>query len=335
MARDFALGCTYNFLQPHEEVPPLRRFEMVRDTGVFDYINWLPPARLLKECIDASEKTGISMTTGNCGHRLGQDDPKLMQNVRDASTVGMKLLNVMLNTYAADGHELTDAEIVDTYCRAAELGDSLDVAVSFELHVDCWSEKYKRVRPIVDAVRKRGVIFNLTLDYSHVIFKIDAPEQQDISAVREDVEAGRIVLDPFESNSILSEWLALDAIPFAQFRPVAPHNPRNLWAKNADGSLPRGIMYPFLKPGPGEWHSPWHAYKLATCKEAFRVILRYHLTHASSPLKYVITEMIARADYGLNAKFSLLEHNAACARWIRETWSRLKVMHAAGIPLKV
>jgi hypothetical protein len=333
MAKDFAVGCTYNFLQPYEEVPPLRRFEMVRDTGAFDYINWLPPSRILSECARASDKTGIPMTTGNCGHQLGNDDPKLAQNVRDAATVGMQLLNVMLNTYAADGHELTDQEIVDTYCRTAELGQSLGVAVSFELHVDCWSEKYKRVRPIIEAVRQRGVAFNLTLDYSHVIFKIDNPEQQDISDVREDVGAGRIILDPFEPGSILSEWLGLDVIGFAQFRPVAPHNPRNIWAKNPDGSLPRGIMYPFLKPGPGEWHSQWHAYMLATCKEAFRVVFRHHLTHASSPLKYVITEMIARADYGLNAKFSLLEHNAACARWIRSTWSQLKAMHAAGIPL--
>ena len=25
----------------------------------------------------------------------------------------------------------------------------------------------------------------------------------------------------------------------------------------------RGIMYPFTKPGPGEWHSPWYAYNYA------------------------------------------------------------------------
>src|SRR5215475_8866708 len=103
MATDFAIGCTYNFLQPHEEVPPLRRFEMVRDTGAFDYINWLPPAPILAECARASEKTGMPMTTGNCSHQLGKDDAKLAQNVRDASAVGMQLLNVMLNTHAADG----------------------------------------------------------------------------------------------------------------------------------------------------------------------------------------------------------------------------------------
>jgi sugar phosphate isomerase/epimerase len=170
MTTDFAIGCTYNFLQPSEEVPPLQRFEMVRDTGAFDYINWLPPSRILAECARASDKTGIPMTTGNCSHRLGKDDSRLAQNVRDAATVGMQLLNVMLNTYAADGHELTDQDIVDTYCRTAELGQSLGVAIGFELHVDCWSEKYKRVRPVIEAVRNRGMPFNLTLDYSHLVF---------------------------------------------------------------------------------------------------------------------------------------------------------------------
>ena len=41
--------------------------------------------------------------------------------------------------------------------------------------------------------------------------------------------------------------------------------------------------------------------------------------------------MIASPDYGLNAGFSLLEHNAACARWIRETWSGLKALQRAGL----
>jgi hypothetical protein len=335
MAKDFLLGCNYNFLQLDVDVPPLRRFEMVRDTGVFDYINWLPRSDQLSECSAAAEKTGIPMTTGNYIHRLGKDDAMLTDSMRNAARVGMKLVNVMLGTYAADGHELTDAEIIDTYLRMAEAGDAVGVALSFELHVDCWTEKYKRVTPIALAIRKRGVPFHLTIDYSHVVFKIENPEQQAISDVREDVEAGRIVLDPFEPDNLCAQWLALDIVAFAQFRPVVPNNPRNVWGKNPDGSLPRGIMYPFKKPGPGEWHSPWHAYRLEACKEALRTIMRYHLTHATSPLDYVITEMITQPDYGMNAKFSIIDHSAACARWIRDQWAQLKAMHQAGIALKV
>jgi hypothetical protein len=112
-----------------------------------------------------------------------------------------------------------------------------------------------------------------------------------------------------------------------------PNNPRNVWATAPDGSLPRGIMYPFTRPAPGEWHSPWFAHRLSACKEAFRKVLAHHLTDPASPLKYVITEMIASPDYGLNAKFSLFEHNVAAAAWIRRTWSRLQAMEASGLPL--
>ena len=56
-------------------------------------------------------------------------------------------------------------------------------------------------------------------------------------------------------------------------------------------------------------------------------------TSTESPLHFVITEMIARPDYGLGAKFSLLEQNAACARWIRRAFAQLKATHAAGAPL--
>jgi hypothetical protein len=332
MPTDFLLGCTYNFLQPGDGASPLRRFEQVRDTGVFDYINWLPKPELLSDCVAASEKTGIPMITGNYIHQLGRNDEMLAKTMRNAARAGVRMVNVMLGTYAADGHELTDDEIVDCYIRTAEAGDAVGVALSFELHVDCWSEKYKRVTPIIEAVKARGVPFHLTIDYSHVIFKIGNPEQQEISDVREDVEAGRVVLDPYEPNNLCAEWLAQDVVDFAQFRPVAPNNPRNIWAKNPDGSEPRGIMYPFVKPGPGEWHSPWEPWRLEPCKEAIRTILRHHLDQDTSPLKYIITEMITTADYGMNAKFSIIDQNAACGQWIRDSWAQLKAMKSAGIP---
>jgi hypothetical protein len=330
MPTDFLMGCTYNFLQPGDGASPLQRFEQVRDTGVFDYINWLPKPELLRKCVAAAEKTGIPMITGNYIHQLGRNDEMLAGTMRNAKRAGVRMVNVMLGTYAADGHELTDDEIVDCYIRTAEAGG---VALSFELHVDCWSEKYKRVTPIIEAVKARGIPFHLTIDYSHIIFKIGNPEQQEISEVREDVEAGRIVLDPYEPDNLCTEWLAQDVVDFAQFRPVAPNNPRNTWARNPDGSEPRGIMYPFVKPGPGEWHSKWEPWRLEPCKEAIRTILRYHLDRDTSPLKYVITEMITTADYGMNAKFSIIDQNAACGQWIRNTWAQLKAMKSADIEL--
>jgi hypothetical protein len=314
-------------------VAPLKWFQLCKAAGVFDYINWLPADDILEECLVASEATDLPMTTGNCIHVLNGDNARLIHSIDNAARVRMSLLNIMLNAHGADGHELTDKEILDLYGRAADRAARKNVEISFELHVDCWSEKYKRVTPIIEAAKARGYKFNFTIDYSHVIFKIDNPEQQDISDVREDVEEGRVILDPFEEGNLCAEWLAHNVVSFAQFRPAAPNGPRNIWARNDDGSIPRGIFYPIARPAPGTWYAPWSAHRLSACKEAFRTIMRYHLTHDDSPLRFVITEVIARPDYGLNAKFSLLEQNALCASWIRAEWAHLKAMHAAGIPL--
>lgn len=335
MAKDFQLGCTHNVIPLDVEATPLERFQTVKDAGVFDYINWLPPGKVLSPAVSASEKTGIPMTTGNYTHPLGRDDHMLKESMKNAVRAGLECVNVMLQTYAADGHELTDQEIVEAYVTMLEAGEPNKVLVSFEVHVDRWSEKYKRVSQIAKLVKQRGVRFDLTVDYSHVIFKIENPEQQEISAVRDDVESGRVILDPYEPGNLYDEWLELGVVDFAQFRPVVPNNPRNIWGKNVDGSLPRGILYPMVKPAPGEWHSPWYAYKLEACKEGLRAAMRYHLSHPNSQLKYVITEMIVQPDYAMGAKFSIIGQNAACARWIRAQWDQLKAMYAAKIPLSV
>jgi hypothetical protein len=316
-ARKLAVGCTYNVVQLDVDVTPLQRFEIVRDAGVFDYINWLPRSAQLAACVAAAERTGIPMTTGNVILTLGRDDALQVESMHNAARAGTELVNVMLQTRHADGHELTDDEIVRCFLTMAEAGAAGGVTVAFEIHVDCWTEKYKRVVPVIAAVRARGVPFHLTVDYRHCIFKMGNDEELTKSGVRTEE------LDPVRADSFLAQWLALDVVDFAQFRPVAPNNPRNVWGRNPDGSLPRGIFYPFVEPGPGEWHTPWSAQQLDTCKEAFRTILRYHRDHASSPLRYAITEIIPQPDYAMGAKFSIIDQNAACARWIRNEWSAL------------
>lgn len=334
MRPSFKLGCHYRNTQLHEQVTPLQKFERIRESGVFDYIDWLPRPELLDECIAASEKTGIPMLTGTWFYALGRDEALIEQDLRNAARAGLKMLNMMIFAKAGDGHRVSDREVVDAYLRISELGITLGVQPSFEVHVDCWSEEFERVIPVIEAARATGARFNLTLDYSHAIFKIENPAQQDVSGIREQVERGEIVLDPFERGSLLDRWLATNAVAFAQFRPVVPNNPPNVWATNPDGSATRGIQYPFVRPAPGEWHSPWHAYRLAPCKEAVRSILRYHLTHPESPLAFITTEMITVEDYGMNAKYSVWEHNLAAGRFIRDTWGQLTAMHAAGIPLE-
>jgi hypothetical protein len=334
MTTDLLLGCHWRGVLHNQDVPVDTQFQMIRDSGVFDHLDRLPPPELLDEYIRCSTKYNIPLHTGTWYYQLGRDEPLLEQYLRNAALAGLAFHNIMIFTRHADGHVVTDDEIVDCYLRCWELGERLGVRPTFELHVNMWSEDFRRVRPVAQKVQQHGVPFNFTLDYSHCIFKIENAEEQEISGIRAAVESGEVVLDPFDENNLCDEWLSMNIVCYAQFRPVAPNGPKNIWAKDERGNPGRGIQYPFVKPKAGEWHSPWHAYKLEASKEAIRKILQHHLLDARSPLRFITTEMINMLDYGMNAKYSLFDHNVSCAKWIRETWAQMKMIDAAGISLK-
>jgi hypothetical protein len=248
--------------------------------------------------------------------------------------------NIMIYTNDATGRAASDDAIVDCYLRTYDESMKLGVEPAFELHVNMWSEDFRRVTPVAKRVQAQGVPFNFTLDYSHVIFKIDNPAEQDVSGIRADVEAGRLILDPFEPGSILDDWLALGIVRWMQVRSVAPNGPKNLWSlynpggnlagqpmaneqPNVPGKPCRGILYPFTKPAPGEWHSHWHAWKLEPTKEFVRKMLRYHRRDPKKRLSFVTTEMINLPDYAHNARFSLIGQNAAIAKFVRAAWDEI------------
>ncbi len=334
MINDFAIGCHRLTFHQRENVSIEREFALIKESGVFDYVDWLPRPDIVDECFRCSQKFDLPMHTGTYGYVLGRDEAALEQDMRNAARIGVKLHNIMIGVNAADGRPLSNEDIIACYLRCLELGDRLGVQPSFEVHVYMWSEQYPRVRQVAEAVRARGAPFWFTMDYSHCIFKLENPNELDISGVRDDVEAGRLILDPFDKGSLCEEWLNMNMVVFAQLRPVSPNGPPNIWAKDVQGRFGRGIQYPFLKPKPGEYHSPWQAFRLEPSKEAIRKTMRYHLTHPESPLRFINTEMINITDYGENAGYSIFENNIACARWIRATWAQMKSMHAAGVVLE-
>jgi hypothetical protein len=195
-----------------------------------------------------------------------------------------------------------------------------------------WTEDFLRVRSVASRVQAHGVPFHFTLDYSHVCFKIGNPAEQELSGVREQVERGELALDPFEPGSLCAQWLDMGIVRWAQLRTAGPNQPRNLWHRNEDGSHGRGIQYPMLRPAPGEWHSPWHAYLLEPSKEAIRKVLAYHHAHPHSPLRHLTTEFINLPDYGLGAGYDLLEQNVAAARFMRQAWDEICIHHAKQAP---
>jgi hypothetical protein len=333
--REILIGCNGRGVMHTEEAASIEaQFAMVRESEAFDYFDRLPQPDEIDEYLRCSDRYRLPLHTASWFYALGRDEALLHRNMEICGRIGAKFHNIMLFTQHADGHVLTDDEIVETYLRVWEQGEKIGVQPTYELHVNMWTEHFLRVEPIVRKVRRHGIPFNFTMDYSHVNFKIGNPEEQAISLVKDEVARGEVVLDPFEAGSLCRKWLDLEITVWAQLRSVAPNGPKNVWAVDEQGPG-RGIQYPFFRPKPGEFHSEWHAYLLEPSKEAIRMLLRHHLQSSKSPLQFITTEMINLKDYGMNAKYSLFEHNAAIARWIRAQWNQLRAMHAAGVPLAV
>jgi hypothetical protein len=183
-----------------------------------------------------------------------------------------------------------------------------------------WSEHYGRVSQVAKLVEARGVPFRMTLDHSHVIFKMDNPTEQEVLDMRPDVESGAVVLDPYRSGNVCDEWIAKGYVWHCHARAAVPNNPKNIWGRHPDGRVGRGIQYPFIEPAPGEYHSDWDEARLEPWKEVVRHLLAHHAAHDDSPLGQISTEFIPGPDYGMGNKYSIFEHSVACARWIKETW---------------
>jgi hypothetical protein len=168
------------------------------------------------------------------------------------------------------------------------------------------------------------VKYNMTLDHSHVIFKIDNPKEQAVQGLDVDIAAGRVVLDPYRPDNVCQRWIDANYVRQMHARPAVPNNPLNVWAKHPDGSYGRGVQYPFLRPKPGEWYDDWDEQRLEPWKKVVRDMLTYHARTPASCLTNITLEIIPYVDYGSGVKYSILDNNIACARWIRDEWHRIR-----------
>ncbi len=305
------------------------RFRMVKEAGVFDYYDKTPPVQDLHVYHQAANKHGVPLTAGGFYYFLGRDEPLLEWHLRMGKEFGTRVHNTQIISHDIDRRPVTDEQVVETYLRAAEVGDETGVIPCFEVHVNMWSEHFGRIQRVAEAVEARGVKFNMTLDHSHVIFKIDNPEAQEVQGMRADVEAGRLELDPFKPGSVCQQWIDAGYVRHAHARAAVPNGPKNLWMSDGAGKPGRGIQYPFVRPKPGEWHSDWDERQLEPWKEVVRQLMRHHATDPASQLSTISTEFIPFPDYGGGAKYSIFEHSVACAQWLRETWAQVQADVAA------
>jgi len=300
------------------------RFRMVKEAGVFDYVDKTPPVGELEIYQKASAKYGLPVLAGGWYYTRGRDEPLLQWHLQVARELGSRVQNVQFKTLDASGKPVTDEEVAETYLWAAELGDRIGVVPCFEVHCNMWSEHFGRVARVGERVEQRGAKFNITLDHSHVIFKIDNPREQEVQGLRADIEAGLVELDPFRPHDVCSQWIERNWIRHAHARASVPANPVNVWARLPDGRFGRGIQYPFVRPRPGEWHADWDEAKLEPWKEVLRRLLQFHARRPDSCLGQISTEFIPFPDYGGGAKYSMFENAVACVTWLQQSWKEIQ-----------
>ncbi|MEQ9815331.1 MAG: hypothetical protein RLO50_21325 [Azospirillaceae bacterium] len=317
------IGIQANGIRHRASDPPpdiLDQFKMVRDCGLFDYVEKTPGPDEVDSYLRAADHTGIPLRCGGWYYTLGRDEGLLRDHLDLAGRCGMALHNIQVLATDAAGRPVDDARLVEAYVQAMDRAADIGVEIAFEVHVNMWSEDFRRVAPVARAVEARGRPFRLTLDHSHVIFKIDHPEEQEVGGIREDVEAGKLVLDPDLPGAVTTQWIEANWVAHAHARPVIPNNPRNWAFLDADGRPGRGIQYPFAAPPDGAFDGPWQGDRLTPWKRVIRQLLDWHAQRPDSPLGQITTEYIPGPDYGAGTRYSLFEQSQACAAWLREEW---------------
>lgn len=303
-------------------------FQMVRDSDAFDYLDKTPLRGQLDEYLSLSERFDVPVLAGGWWYTLGRDEALLDDNLRIGAELGSIVHNVQIMMDHADRRLVTDLEVADAYTRAYDLGAALGCLPALEVHINMWSEDFRRVAKVAALVESRGIPFRLTLDHSHVIFKIGNIRELKVFGLDAAVEAGELVLDPFHPGSVCEQWIGAGWVAHCHARATVPNNPPNVLARHPSlDSLPsslhprdlvgRGVQYPFIEPQAGEWHSPWDGAALEPWKEVVRQLARYHRASPTSALQLISAEFIPFTDYGEGAGYSLFDQSAACARWIR------------------
>jgi hypothetical protein len=168
-----------------------------------------------------------------------------------------------------------------------------------------------------------GLPFQITLDHSHIIFKIDNPIEQKVFDIDEDIKRGDLILDPFTAGHVCGEWISKGWVRHCHARPVVPNNPKNIVANDDKGNIGRGIQYPFCDPGIENYHELWNEQLLEPWKEVVRQLMLYHANNADSRLGQISTEFISNFDYGEGCKYSLFDQAQACTTWMRSIWDKI------------
>jgi hypothetical protein len=151
---DLQFGCTAGGATHQDtNIPDIAtKVRMVKEAGVFDYIDRTPTDDEFSDLLKASERLDLSVLAGGWFYTLGRDEALFEQNISKARLLGSRVHNVQVLTHHAAGHILTNGEVADFYLRAFDVGMSQGVVPCFEVHVNMWSEHFGRVEQVAALV---------------------------------------------------------------------------------------------------------------------------------------------------------------------------------------
>jgi hypothetical protein len=318
------IGINIDGVLQHDGLPTpdaATRFAWIRDSGAFDYIEKNHnPEEDLAPYFDLVQEYGVPIGVFGGIFCAGRDEERMRWCVATGGKFGAPVFNMQLFARRADGAAITDEQVADFFMDAMDHGAPVGCLPSLEVHVDMWSEQFARVERVAELLARRNAKLRITLDHSHLVFKMDHPQELALSGLQD--------LAGVDSRNALPafyrQWVAEGWVAHAHTRSVAPGIPHNTAMDRQPGQPGRAIQYPFIAPPAGTFHSEWDAQKLEPWKQAVRELLAaMHAQPASTPQR-ISCEFIPFPDYGGGGRYSIWENNLACAAWLRDEWKKFE-----------
>ncbi len=302
------------------------RFEWIRRSGAFDYVEKnIDPNEDFTPYFDLVEGHGLPIRVLGGIFCAGADEARMRLGLATGGRLGAQVFNMQLFARHADGHAISDAEVASFFLDAMECGTRSGCLPSLEGHVDMWNEQFRRVDQVAELLARHNVPLRLTLDHSHLIFKLGHTGELMLSGLADAPGGAHDLLAPDGADTLYRHWLREGWVVHAHARSVAPGVRFNAAMDRRPGLPGRAIQYPLIEPAPGAFHAePWQAERLEPWKNAVRDLLRWMLARPEAAPQQISCEFIPFADYGGGARYSIWDNNIACAHWLREEWVALQ-----------
>lgn len=322
------IGINLDGVLVHDGIPTPdtpTRLRWVREAGVFDYVEKnINPQEDFAPYPDWIAEHGIPIGVFGGIFCAGRDEALMHWGLQTGGKLGARLFNIQLFARHADGHALSDREVADWYQDALERGTAAGCLPAMEVHVDMWNERFARVEAVGELLARAHIPLRLTLDHSHLIFKIDNPAELEASGLQHAGDGGRSQLAPGHATTLYRNWLDRGWVVHAHTRSVAPGVPANAAMQRAEGLPGRAIQYPLVEPAPGTFHCAWDAQALTPWKTAVGDLLDAMRAQPERTPQQISCEFIPFADYGGGGRYDIWQNNIACARWLQAEWQHLK-----------